>query len=158
MYLGGNETPEETYQRTWELDSLIEFLENKTGPPVTDRKLAAKSVTPPPIPLSSKLTSVQVKAVQFRPAPTAPLTSGRLVCRDLSGPDQVASQYPRQSLPRSGDMTAYLAEVLCILFRSATDKSRAIFTRLYYNSPMIQYLSSETSGMLTPRTLLHPDL
>jgi hypothetical protein len=127
-----NKTPG-TYQRIQELDSLTEFLEDKTGLSVADRKLAAKSVTPPPIPLSSKLTSAQVKAVQSRPAPTAPPTSGCLVYRDFSGPDQIISQYPKQSLPRSSDMTAYLADVLCSPFRSATDKARAIFTWLHYN-------------------------
>jgi hypothetical protein len=115
-----------------ELDSLTEFLEDKTGLSVADGKLAAKSVTPPPIPLSSKLTSAQVKAVQSRPAPIAPLTSGCLVCRYFSGPDQVTSQYLKQSVPRSSDMTAYLAHVLCSPFRSATDKARAIFTWLHY--------------------------
>lgn len=129
---GENETPE-TYHRMRELDSLTEFLEDKTGLSVTDGKLAAKSATPPPIPLSSKPTFAQVKAIQSRPAPTPPPTSGCLICRDFSGPDQVASQYPRQSLPRSGNMTGYLADVLCGPFGSATDKARAIFTWLHHN-------------------------
>jgi protein disulfide-isomerase-like protein len=128
---GHNETPE-TYQRMRQLDSLTEFLEDKTGLSVADGKLAI-SATPPPIPLSSKPTFAQVKAVQSRPAPAAPLTSGCLICRDFSGPDQVASQYPRSSLPGSGDMTGYLADVLCSPFGSATDKARTIFTWLHHN-------------------------
>jgi protein disulfide-isomerase-like protein len=129
---GENETPEK-YQRMRELGSLTEFLEDKTGLSVADGKFAAKSHTPPPVPLSSKPTFAQINAIQSRPAPTAPPTSGCLICRDYTGPDRVASQYPRQSLPRSGDMTAYLADVLCGPFSSATDKARAIFTWLHHN-------------------------
>ena len=128
---GENEAPEK-YQRMRQLDSLTAFLEDKTGLSVADGKSAVKS-TPPPIPLSSKPTFAQVRAVQSRPAPASPSTSECLLCRDFSGPDKVAAQYPRESLPRSGDMTGYLADVLCGPFSSATDKARAIFTWLHHN-------------------------
>jgi hypothetical protein len=55
-----------------------------------------------------------------------------LVCRDFSGPDKVAAQYPRQSLPRN-DPIGYLAHALCDPFPSATDKARAIFTWFHHN-------------------------
>jgi hypothetical protein len=60
------------------------------------------------------------------------VSSGCLLCRDFSGPDGVSAQYPRESLPQ-GDVTDYLAEVLCGPFVSATDKARAIFTWLHHN-------------------------
>ncbi|KAG0649347.1 Kyphoscoliosis peptidase [Hyphodiscus hymeniophilus] len=134
---GENEAPEQ-YPRTGEapgpneLEDMTEFLEARIGLSVTNGGSSAKAKTPPPIPLSSKPTFAQVKAVQFRPHKTTPV-SGCLICRDFSGPDQVASQYPRQFLPRSGDMTGYLADVLCAPFNSATDKARAIFTWLHHN-------------------------
>jgi len=50
-----------------------------------------------------------------------------MICRDFSGPDGVAAQYPIASLPRN-DPVGYLAHHLCSPFPSATDKARAIFT------------------------------
>ena len=138
MFFDGKNEKPESYPRTGqapgpdELSDMTEFLEARIGLSVAEGRLA-KTTTPPPIPLSSKPTFAQVKAVQSRPAPTPPPTSGCLICRDFSGPDQVASQYPRQSLPRSGDMTGYLSDVLCAPFSSATDKARAIFTWLHHN-------------------------
>jgi hypothetical protein len=55
-----------------------------------------------------------------------------LNCRDFSGPDSVAAQYPSDSLPRQ-DPVGYLAKVLCDPFPSATDKARAIFTWSHHN-------------------------
>lgn len=55
-----------------------------------------------------------------------------MICRDFSGPDSVAAQYPFQSLPRH-DPVGYLANVLCSPFPSATDKARAIFTWCHHN-------------------------
>ena len=111
-----------------ELEDIVEFLERETG---VKRGEAGEAV-PPPINLSSKPAPHQVKAIQSRPPPAAP-TSGCLICRDYSEPDRVAAQYPRESLPRNGDMTAYLAEVLCGPFTSLTDKARAIFTWQHHN-------------------------
>ena len=133
MYFDGkNETPER-YPRKGELDGLTKFLEERIDLSTAEGRSGVKSATPPPIPLSSKPTFAQVKAVQSRPTPAAPPTSGCLICRDFSEPDQLASQYPRQSLPRTGDMTGYLADVLCGPFSSRTDKARAIFTWLHHN-------------------------
>jgi hypothetical protein len=55
-----------------------------------------------------------------------------MICRDFSGPDNVAAQYPAHSLPRH-DPVGYLANVLCAPFPSATDKARAIFTWCHHN-------------------------
>lgn len=55
-----------------------------------------------------------------------------MICRDFSGPDNVAAQYPYQSLPPQ-DPVGYLANVLCSPFPSATDKARAIFTWCHHN-------------------------
>jgi transglutaminase-like putative cysteine protease len=62
----------------------------------------------------------------------APQGSTCLFCRDFSGPDCVAAQYPLSSLPHD-DPVGYLAAVLCGPFESATDKARAIFTWCHHN-------------------------
>lgn len=64
-------------------------------------------------------------------APAAPLHDC-WVCRDWSGPDNVAAQFPRQSLPRN-DPVGHLAHGLCSPFPSYTDKARAIFTWFHHN-------------------------
>jgi thiol-disulfide isomerase/thioredoxin len=135
LYFDGKSETPEVYQQMRELDSLTWFLEDKTGIKAADGAASANSGVPPPIPISSKPTFAQVKAVQSRPAIAPAVPSGCLICRDFSAPDQVASQHPRQSLLRSrnGDMTKYLAELLCEPFSSATDKARAIFTWLHHN-------------------------
>lgn len=74
-----------------------------------------------------------MSAVKSRPAPEASSTSGCLICRDFSGPDRLAAKYPRSSLPQHGDVSTYLASVLCDPFPSHTDKARAIFTWLHHN-------------------------
>lgn len=126
---GHSETPEK-YPYRRELQDLTDFLEERTGISAAG---GAEADVPPPINMSSKPSFAQVKAVQSRPAISHSGVPGCLICRDFSGPDHVASQYPRQSLPRQGDMTAYLAEVLCGPFHSPTDKARAIFTWLHHN-------------------------
>lgn len=130
---GQSETPEKyPYMRDYE--SLSDFISQKTGINVSDgANMKPSSELPPPVNLSSKPSFANAKAIQSRPAPAASPTSGCLLCRDFSGPDQVASQYPRQSLPRNGDQTGYLADVLCGPFTSSTDKARAIFTWLHHN-------------------------
>ncbi|KAI6244762.1 Kyphoscoliosis peptidase [Erysiphe necator] len=87
------------------------------------------SINPPPINLSSKpsIRETQTQEIFSNGAINC------LRCRDFSAPDQVASQYPRQLLPKTHDIIAYLSSVLCDPFPSATDKARAIFTWLHYN-------------------------
>ena len=134
LFFDGHSDAPEPYRMMRELDSLTDFLEEKTGISVSDgAKFTQANGVPPPINLSSKPSLAQVKALQSRPSPAAPPTSGCLLCRDFSSPDQTAAQYPRQTLPRSNDTTGYLADVLCGPFSSATDKARAIFTWLHYN-------------------------
>ncbi|KAH8889668.1 hypothetical protein GQ53DRAFT_747882 [Thozetella sp. PMI_491] len=92
---------------------------------------------PPPVPMSSRPSFAQIEAsssvaaTAARPASTPP-SGGCLVCRDFSGPDNVAAQYPVHILPRE-DPIGYLAHVLCDPFPSHTDKARAIFTWLHHN-------------------------
>ncbi|PBP24767.1 transglutaminase-like superfamily protein [Diplocarpon rosae] len=118
------------YPQEWEAGHFTQFLEEKTGIKVSDRLMMPPNSVPPPINLRSKPSAREVKAIQARA--TAP-TSGCLRCRDFSGPDGLAAQYPRQSLPKSHDLTGYLADMLCAPFSSATDKARAIFTWLHHN-------------------------
>ncbi|KAF4633398.1 hypothetical protein G7Y89_g4715 [Cudoniella acicularis] len=131
---GHSETPQKC-PFTTDLKYLTQFLEEKSGILMAD---APKSNgVPPPINMRSKPTKIQVQATQNRSTPTvaaAPApSSGCLLCRDFSGPDRVASQHPRHSLPQTSDVTGYLAEVLCGPFSSPTDKARAIFTWLHHN-------------------------
>ncbi|KAK6585044.1 hypothetical protein PZA11_001771 [Diplocarpon coronariae] len=119
------------YPQEWEVGHFTQFLEEKTGIRVADRLKIPSNSVPPPINLSSKPSAREIKATQARP--TAPASSACLRCRDFSGPDRLAAQHPRQSLPRSHDLTGYLADMLCTSFSSATDKARAIFTWLHHN-------------------------
>lgn len=102
------------------------------------RSKPANDDAPPPIPLSSRPTRDQIDAVASRvavsrPPPSVPASqSDCLVCRDYSGPDHVASQYPISALPRH-DVVGYLARALCDPFPSLTDKARAIFTWCHHN-------------------------
>ncbi|RFU29534.1 hypothetical protein B7463_g6800, partial [Scytalidium lignicola] len=130
---GQSDTPEE-YRNYRKLEYLTQFIEEKTGlqsRPGAGASSVPNGAVPPPIPISSKPSLPQINAVKSRPVP-APRQPGCLLCRDYSGPDSVGAQYPRQSLPR-GDVTGYLADVLCGPFRSDTDKARAIFTWLHHN-------------------------
>lgn len=130
LYFDGySETPERYQEGNIpELDPMVQFLEERTGISRSD----APQNSAPSVNMSSKPSLAQVKAIQSRPAAPLPDTGGCLVCRDFSGPDQVASEYPRESLP-PGDQVAYLADVLCRPFRSPTDKARAIYRWLAYN-------------------------
>jgi transglutaminase-like putative cysteine protease len=130
LYFDGyNETPVR-YQEgdIPEYEPMAQFLEENTGVSRSD----APSDATPSINMGSKPSLAQVKAVQSRPLTPPPDTGGCLICRDFSEPDQVASEYPRESLPQ-GDQVAYLADALCRPFRSPTDKARAIFRWLAYN-------------------------
>ncbi|ESZ95439.1 hypothetical protein SBOR_4180 [Sclerotinia borealis F-4128] len=138
MFFDGNGDNPEKYQYQNETDAMTEFLIEKTGISPSD---APKSGgVPPPINLRSKPTSAHVKAVSATPTASSssssspsPSSTGCLLCRDFSGPDQIALKYPREFLPRSSDNTGYLADVLCRSFSSPTDKSRAIFVWLHHN-------------------------
>ncbi|KAH7312798.1 hypothetical protein BKA65DRAFT_146798 [Rhexocercosporidium sp. MPI-PUGE-AT-0058] len=129
IFLIDQQGKSEKYPGDRELQPLIEFVEEMTGIKKSEATIIPSGV-PPPIKLSSKPTAKDVKAVQSRVAAGPP---GCLRCRDFSGPDNLAAKYPRQSLPRSHDLTGYLADVLCTPFHSATDKARAIFTWLHHN-------------------------
>lgn len=72
----------------------------------------------------------QIEAVATRSA--ASQVASCLTCRDFSGPDAVAAQYPRANIPRD-DPIGFLARVLCDPFPSLTDKARAIFTWFHHN-------------------------
>ncbi|KAM5360225.1 hypothetical protein ACJZ2D_013882 [Fusarium nematophilum] len=87
---------------------------------------------PPPVPFASRPSVAQIESFTARAAPPAGPVYGCLLCRDWSGPDTVAAQYPRGSLPRN-DPVGYLAQVLCGTFPSYTDKARAIFTWFHHN-------------------------
>lgn len=90
---------------------------------------------PPPVPLTSRPTFAQIDAASSRavaPTQSASRVVKCWVCHDWSGPDGVAAQFPRQSLPRN-DPVGHLARGLCDPFPSYTDKARAIFTWAHYN-------------------------
>ncbi|KAM0563640.1 hypothetical protein ACHAPJ_001366 [Fusarium lateritium] len=87
---------------------------------------------PPPVPLASRPSVAQIEAFETRAIAPAGPVYGCLICRDWSGPDTVAAQYPRDSIPRN-DPVGYLAQVLCNPFPSYTDKARAIFTWFHHN-------------------------
>ncbi|TDZ53146.1 Kyphoscoliosis peptidase [Colletotrichum trifolii] len=101
----------------------------QSAPPLPGTRPSVDDDAPPPLPLSSRPSVAQIEAVSAKAIARA---NDCLVCRDFSGPDTVASQYPRQSLPRT-DPAGYLAQVLCGPFPSHTDKARAIFTWFHHN-------------------------
>jgi protein disulfide-isomerase-like protein len=133
LFFDGKGDNPEKYPWMRETDAMTEFLKEKTGISPSDAPKAGG--IPPPINLSSKPSMAQVKAVSATSTikSSSSSSSGCLLCRDFSGPDHIASQYPRESLPRSHDNTGYLADVLCRPFSSATDKARAIFVWLHHN-------------------------
>ncbi|KAH9905123.1 hypothetical protein F4778DRAFT_695117 [Xylariomycetidae sp. FL2044] len=100
---------------------------------------------PPPVPVTSRPTFAQIDAVTERAV--ANQAAACLICRDFSGPDSVAAQYPVPSLPRH-DPVSYLANALCGPFPSATDKARAIFTWCHHN---IRYNVEEFFGKCVQR-------
>ncbi|KAI1503058.1 hypothetical protein F5X99DRAFT_132486 [Biscogniauxia marginata] len=104
------------------------FGSSQKPPPIpTSRPV---DTSPPPVPVSSRPTFAQIESAGARAV--ANQAASCLVCRDFSGPDSVAAQYPNHSLPRH-DPVGYLSSVLCGPFPSATDKARAIFTWCYHN-------------------------
>ncbi|KAJ5953282.1 hypothetical protein N7454_000178 [Penicillium verhagenii] len=97
------------------------------------------SGVPPPIPHGSRpdLSKLQATKPQFHasiPGAAAQTPSSAtecLVCRDFSGPDSRAAQYPRSSLPTQD--LGWLANELTAPFPSLTDKARSIFTWMHHN-------------------------
>ncbi|KAI5463152.1 hypothetical protein BGZ63DRAFT_412815 [Mariannaea sp. PMI_226] len=86
---------------------------------------------PPPVPVASRPSLAQIKAASSQTDMSSRVVKC-WVCHDWSGPDGVANQFPRHSLPRS-DPVGHLARGLCDPFPSYTDKARAIFTWFHYN-------------------------
>ncbi|KAL6860266.1 hypothetical protein ACO1O0_004293 [Amphichorda felina] len=105
-----------------------EQQQEDTPPPLPSA--TRNSRTPPPVPIASRPSASQIDAVNTRVIAKA--REDCWTCRDWSGPDGVAMQYPRQSLPRN-DPVGHLARGLCDPFASYTDKARAIFTWFHYN-------------------------
>ncbi|RDA83450.1 hypothetical protein CP532_1814 [Ophiocordyceps camponoti-leonardi (nom. inval.)] len=95
-------------------------------------KEVVDDAVPPPLPLTSRPSVAEIDAVSARSAAPTQQQTDCWVCRDWSGPDGVAAQYPRASLPRN-DPVGYLARALCDPFPSYTDKARAIFTWFHHN-------------------------
>lgn len=124
----------------------LEHLELADQPPPLPGARPNMESVPPPVPTSTRPSvSDLAKAIAVPPRPeksmqlstdTSPqsCSNGKscLVCRDFSGPDGVAAQHPRHTLPRN-DPVSYLAHVLCDRFPSLTDKARAIFTWCHHN-------------------------
>ncbi|KAK0715674.1 hypothetical protein B0H67DRAFT_554152 [Lasiosphaeris hirsuta] len=96
----------------------------------------SRNDAPPPVPVTSRPSAAQIDAIASKAAATRSLSTPSpdscLICRDYSGPDRVAAQYPVSSLPRQGTVD-YLAHVLCDPFPSHTDKARAIFAWCHHN-------------------------
>lgn len=92
---------------------------------------------PPPVPMASRPSAAQIDAATTNSA--AQQAASCLVCRDFSGPDNVAAQYPSSVVDRR-DPVGYLASVLCGPFPSPTDKARAIFTWCHHNIAYVRTL------------------
>ncbi|KAF4948227.1 hypothetical protein F66182_18544, partial [Fusarium sp. NRRL 66182] len=90
---------------------------------------------PPAIPIASRPNLAAIQATKPKFAANGHTHVGAstvcMICRDFSGPDNHAAQFPRQSLP-TNDL-AWLATQLTAPFPSLTDKARALFTWLHYN-------------------------
>ncbi|ROW09562.1 hypothetical protein VMCG_02650 [Cytospora schulzeri] len=106
--------------------TIPEVSGNNAGGTPADPSNAA----PPPIPVASRPSAAQIDAVVSQGATQQ--TASCLICRDFSGPDSVAAQYPSSVIDRN-DPIGHLAHVLCSPFSSLTDKARAIFTWLHHN-------------------------
>ncbi|CAL5873182.1 uncharacterized protein PFLUO_LOCUS7451 [Penicillium psychrofluorescens] len=115
---------------------------NNPRPPPRPNSTSSNGV-PPPIPHSTRpdLSKIQgTKPQSYGSIPSSPASlpvaaasseTECLLCRDFTGPDEHAAQYPRQSLPTQD--LAWLANELTAPFPSLTDKARAIFTWLHHN-------------------------
>lgn len=87
---------------------------------------------PPPVPTASRPTAAQIDAFSARGSSSGQGSNECFTCKDWSGPDSIAAQYPRQSIP-GNDAVGYLAHHLCSPFPSYNDKARAIFTWFHHN-------------------------
>lgn len=102
------------------------------APPPPLPQNARDDDAPPPIPTTSRPSATQIDQANARVLTQNEVKDDCWTCRDWSGPDDLAAQFPRQSLPR-GDPVGHLAQGLCGPFPSYTDKARAIFTWFHYN-------------------------
>lgn len=93
----------------------------------TRQSLESISDIPPPIPTMSRpdLHALQATKPKFN----AQAKVICMTCRDFSGPDNHAAQFPRQNVTS----LQTLAQQLTAPFTSLTDKARAIFTWLHHN-------------------------
>lgn len=136
--------------------SALSFALNKSteaAPPIPVARPSAnpppEANAPPPIPLASRPNLDAIMA--SKPKPGA--LGSCLVCRNFSGPDSHAAQFPRDTLP-SSDVT-WLATQLTAPFPSATDKARAIFVWLHHNVDydVHTFFSGNCSGSTPERTI-----
>lgn len=88
---------------------------------------------PPPVPSASRPKPAANGYTYSAHAPkVAPEAASCLVCRDYTGPDEVAASYPTSAVP-GPDRVGFLADALCGPFPARTDKARAVFTWLHHN-------------------------
>ncbi|TPX15016.1 uncharacterized protein E0L32_004846 [Thyridium curvatum] len=126
--------------------SVLQLGFNNREKPPAAAELPADDA-PPPVPVASRPSLAQINAAGTRSEPAISRENCCLICRDFSGPDNVAAQFPVASLPRQ-DPVGYLARVLCSSFQSPTDKARAIFTWCHHN---IAYDAENFFGGCIPR-------
>lgn len=151
---------------THESDTLNRFKNSATSFMAkamnkSDPNLAQHPSVPPPIPTSSRpdLASIQATKPKTSPSTLTPTSPTRtdvcLVCRDFSGPDNHAAQFPRQHVR---DLRS-LAYDLTAPFPSHTDKARAVFTWLHHNiSYDVQSFFNGTVRGSTPESTLQSGL
>lgn len=114
---------------------------------------------PPPIPQASKpdLASIQATKPKLNGHSHSPSnqSSGCMVCRDFSAPDNHAALFPRQHVAS----LQQLAQQLASPFPSYTDKARAIFTWLHLNIDynVRDFFSGNVRGS-TPQSTLQTGL
>ncbi|KAF2005575.1 hypothetical protein P154DRAFT_551348 [Amniculicola lignicola CBS 123094] len=136
--------------------SALSFGMNKateTPPPLPTSRPSANPVAepgaPPPIPMSSRPNLAAIMASKPKPGAVASC----LKCRDYSGPDSHATQFPRDHLPNSN--VGWLAAQLTSPFSSPTDKARVIFTWLHHNIDYdTQNFFAGTVSRSTPETTI----
>ena len=119
------------------------------------------STAPPPIPQSTRPDLAALQAT--KPKLNASTSGGSspaqtnvcLVCRDFSGPDNHAAQFPRHTVQ---DLSS-LAYDLTAPFESFTDKARAIFTWLHHNIAYdtVSFFGNNVRGS-TPESTLRSGL
>lgn len=115
------------------LSVLSKHAEEPEAPVTNGHSNQSAQPEPPPVPLASRpdLSAIQATKPKFQPSASQTSNAMCLKCRDFSGPDNHAAQFPRTSLP-THDL-GWLAQQLTAPFPSLTDKARAIFTWLHHN-------------------------